>query len=157
QRPFELTPETERGGRRRGGYPPSVSQRLLAAARRFGLRHPLRHLRLHRLEVEARAPLHRRKVEEGLELLGHDLLDEHEAPELELEPVEVLLRAVLRPVAGPPLALERIQTQVDEVGDVHVRLLTEPPRGLIDEAVLVVVDAHRTDRALAQVEDLVPR
>src|SRR5437588_6575840 len=79
-----------------------------AFARRLGLGHPFRHLRLHGIEVEARAALHRRVIEEGLEFLAHHLLDEHEAPELILEPIEVLLRPVFRPIAGSAHALERI-------------------------------------------------
>src|SRR5207249_9033711 len=55
----------------------------------LGLFHPLAHLRFYGVEIEARAALHRRIIEEGLQLLGHHLLHEHEAPELELEPVEV--------------------------------------------------------------------
>jgi hypothetical protein len=38
------------------------------------------------------ASLHRRKFQEGLDFLAHHLLDEHEAPELELEPIEILRR-----------------------------------------------------------------
>src|SRR3954452_18848309 len=34
---------------------------------------------------------------------------------------------------------------------------TEPALRLIDEAILVVIDAHRTDGAFAEVEDLVTR
>ncbi len=45
--------------------------------------HLFRHLRFHGVEVEARAALHRRVIEEGLEFLAHHLLDEHKAPELD--------------------------------------------------------------------------
>src|SRR5438874_11911271 len=62
---------------------------------RLGLLYPLRHLRLHGIEVEARAALHRRVIDEALEGLAHHLLDEHEPPELVLEPIEVLLGAFL--------------------------------------------------------------
>ena len=114
-------------------------------------------LRFHGVEVEARALLHRRVIEEGLEFLADDLLDEHKAPELELEPIEVLLRAFFRPIVGPALALERIEAQVDQIGHVHLRLFTQPAMGLVDETILVVVDAHRADRAFAEVEDFVTR
>ena len=36
-----------------------------------------------------------------------------------------------------------------------MRLFAEPACGLVDEAELVVVDAHRADRAFAEIEDLV--
>ena len=36
-------------------------------------------------------------------------------------------------------------------------LLTEPAGGLVDETKLIVVDAHRTDRAFDEVEDFVTR
>src|SRR5213075_1787197 len=48
--------------------PGSVARTL---ARRFRLGHPLAHLRLHGVEVEARPALHRRVVEERLDLLAH--------------------------------------------------------------------------------------
>src|SRR5208283_2560542 len=100
---------------------------------------------------------HGRVVEESLDFLGHYLLDEYEAPELELEPIEVLLGAILRTVAGPARALERIQAQVGDVRHVRVGLFTQPASRLVDEAELVVVDAHRTDRAFSEVEDLMTR
>ena len=91
---------------------------------RLRLRHPFRHLRFHRVQVETRAPLHRRKIEEGLDCLAHYLLDEHKAPEFILEPIEVLLRPFFRPVVGPALTLERIQAQVGDVRHVNMGLFT---------------------------------
>ena len=88
------------------------------------LGHPLRHFRFHGVKVEARATLHRREIEEGLNLLAHYLLDKHEAPELVFEPIEILLRPVFRPVAGPARALERIKAQVGDVRHVRMRLFT---------------------------------
>jgi hypothetical protein len=55
---------------------------------RSGL-HLLLELLLQRFAVDARALLHRRVLEEGLRVLLHLLLHEHEAPELEREPVVV--------------------------------------------------------------------
>jgi hypothetical protein len=43
----------------------------------------------------------RRGVEERLAFLGNHFLNENETPELELEPVDVLLRASFRPVVRP--------------------------------------------------------
>src|SRR5438552_214322 len=137
--------------------PPSRLFRLLARAlaRRLSLFHLFRHLRFLIVKIEARASLHRRVIEEGLEFLAHHLLDEDEAPELELEPIEVLLRAIFRSVVGPALALERIEAQVDQVGHVNVRLFTQPALGLINETIFVVVNPYRADRAFAEVEDFV--
>src|SRR5256886_10804168 len=114
--------------------------------------HLFRHLRLDGIKVETRASLHRWEFEEGLEFLAHHLLDKHKAPELELEPIEVLLRAVFRSVVGPALALERIEAQVNQVRYVNVRLFTQPTLGLVDEAELVIVNAHRSDTAFTEVE-----
>ena len=131
--------------------PPAVRViRLLGQCRPGGL-----DLRLHRIEVEARALLHGRELDGRHRQLRDLLLHEHEAPELVLEPIEVLLRTVLGAVSGPARALERIETQVDQVWHVRVGLLTQPPAGLVDEAILVVVDPHRAELAFAEIEDLV--
>ena len=61
------------------------------------------------------------------------------------------------PLFGQPWRSKRIETQVDQIWHVNVRLFTQPALGLVDEPILVVVDAHRTDSALAEVEDLVTR
>jgi hypothetical protein len=42
-----------------------------AFARRLRLLHLFRHLRFDRVKIEARATLHRRVIDEGLEFLGH--------------------------------------------------------------------------------------
>ncbi len=52
------------------------------------------------------------------------LLNEHEAPELIFELVEVLLRAVFGPAIMPARSLERIQAKIGQVG--HVNLLFSP-------------------------------
>src|SRR6266480_3680734 len=130
---------------------------LLAGAfgGRLRLFHLFRHLRLDGIKVETRASLHRRVIEERLKFLAHHLLDENKAPELELEPIEVLLRAFFRPIVWPALALKRIETQVDQVRHVNVRLFTQPTLGLVDETIFVVVNTHRADGAFAEIEDLV--
>ena len=139
--------------------PPVKSSLLIARAfgSRFRLLHLFRHLRFDRVKIEARAPLHRRKLDEGLDCLAHDLLDEYEAPELKLEPIEILLRAFLRPVVWPTCALERIQPQISDVRHIGLCLFTQPASGLVDEAELIVVDAYRADRAFTEVEDFVTR
>jgi hypothetical protein len=63
------------------GRPPSSSGPLIAGALggRLRLLHPLAHLSLDSIKIEARAALHRREVKEGLDFLGYDLLNEHSA------------------------------------------------------------------------------
>jgi hypothetical protein len=97
--------------------------------------------RLHGIEVEACAFLHRRKFDRSHGQFLHLLLNKHEPPELVFEPVEVLLRSEFYPTIGPAGALERIETQVDQ--DRHVRLgfFTQPAGRLVDEAILEVIDA----------------
>src|SRR5215510_7887178 len=111
-------------------------------------------LGLHGIEVEARALLHRRKLDRGLGQLQDLLLDEHKAPELVLEPLEVRLGPELGTAVGPTRTLERIEPQVGDVGHIGLGLVTEPATGLIDEPELVVADAHRTQLALSEVPDL---
>src|SRR5271157_2273352 len=108
----------------------------------------LEHLFFHGLQVEGRALLHRGELDRGLSELLHLLLDVDEAPELVLEPVKILERS------GHPRALERIQAQVHENGDVELDRAAKPAIRLIDEAVLEVVDAHRAERAFRKVEYL---
>src|SRR5436190_16539318 len=100
-----------------------------ALARCLCLCHTLRHFRFHGVEVEACTALHWRELDESLECLAHYLLDEHKAPELILEPFEVALRPVFRPVIRPAHALERIEAQVGDIGHVHVDFLPEPALG----------------------------
>src|SRR5207249_9919564 len=132
---------------------------LLASALGSRLRmfHLVRHLRFDGIKIETRAFLHWRIFEEGLEFLAHHLLDENKAPELELEPIEVLLRAFFRPIVWPSLALEWIETQVDQIWHVNVCLFTQPALGLIDETIFVVVDTNRADRAFTKIEDFMTR
>ena len=133
--------------------------RLLAGAfaRRLRLGHPFPQLRFDCVKIEACAPLHRRVIEEGLDFLAHYLLDEHEAPEFILEPIEVLLGSFFRPVVGPARAFKWIKAKIGDVRHVRMGLFTQPAMGLVDEAELVIVHAHRADRAFAEVEDFVTR
>src|SRR5262249_29096961 len=111
-------------------------------------------LRLHGIEVEAGPLLHRRVLDRSHGQLFDFLLDEHEAPEFVLEPVEVLLGTGSGPALGPARALEGIEAKVGQERHVDVGLLAEPAVRLVDEAILEVADAHRAQRALAEVEDL---
>lgn len=51
--------------------------------------------------------------------------------------------------------LVRVQTQIDQDRPVDLLSGTKPAVGLVGEAVLVVIDPHRTERGFGQVEDLV--
>src|SRR5580765_365851 len=112
--------------------------------------------RLHGIEVEARALLHRRKLDRRHRQLFHLLLNKHKAPEFVFEPVEVLLRAFFRPTIGPARALERIEAKIGQIGYVSLGFFTEPASGLVDETILEVVDANGTEFALSEVKDFVP-
>src|SRR5438128_2413003 len=81
-------------------------------------------LRLHGVEVEARSLLHRGELDRCLGEFRNLLLDEDEAPELVLEPGEVILSTVLRSIFRPAGPLERIEAQVGQVGDVGVGFVT---------------------------------
>src|SRR5258705_10682579 len=112
--------------------------------------------RFHSIEIETRAPLHRRKLDRRHRQLFHLLLNKHKPPEFVFEPVEVLLRAVFSPAIGPARALERIEAKVDQIGHVRLGFFTQPASRLVDETIFVVVDAHGTQFAFAEVPDFVP-
>src|SRR3989442_10215817 len=129
----------------------SRSPRALLAHRRPGRRD----FRFHSIEVEAGPLLHRRVLDGGRDELLHLLLDEYEAPEFVLEPLEVILRPGLRPAVRPAGALERIEAKIDQVRHVNVVLRTQPSVGLVDEALLEVANAHDSQLTLPEIEDLV--
>src|SRR5204863_5465144 len=106
-------------------------------------------------KVEARAPLHRWELDRSLGQLLHLLLDEYEAPEFVLEPVEILLRAGLGSAFGPASALKWVEAQVDQIGHVRLGFFAQPAPRLVNEAKLVVVDAHGTKFAFPEVPDFV--
>src|SRR4051812_28635580 len=109
--------------------------------------------RLHGIEVEAGALLHRRKLDRSHGQLLYLLLDKHEAPEFVLEPVEVLLCPGLSPTVGPARALEGIEAKVGNIGHIRLGFVAQPTTGLIDETKLVVIDAHGTQLTFAEVPD----
>src|SRR6476661_3202844 len=90
--------------------------------------------RLHSIEVEARALLHRRKLDRRHRQLFHLLLHKHKAPEFVFEPVEVLLRAFFRPTIRPARALEWIEAKIGQIGHVNLGFFAEPAFWLVDEA-----------------------
>ena len=112
-------------------------------------------LRFYRIQIETRALLHRRELDGRHGELRDLLLDKHEAPELVLEPVEVLKRPFFRQILRPARALERIESEVRQKRYVGLGLVAEPATGLFDESILVVVDANSAEFTFAEVEDFV--
>jgi hypothetical protein len=96
-------------------------------------------LRFHGIEVEARALLHRRELDCSHGDLRHLLLGNDEPPELLLEPLEFFQGS------RETCALQRIQTQVHENRHVVMNGAAKPAIGLVNEAILVVVDAHSAE------------
>src|SRR5882672_10949740 len=103
--------------------------------------------RFHSIEIETRAPLHRRKLDRRHRQLFHLLLNKHEAPEFVFEPVKILLGTFFGPAIGPARALEGIEANVDQVGHVRSGFVTQPTSRLIDKSILEVVDAHGAEFA----------
>jgi len=112
--------------------------------------------RLYGIEVEARALLHRRKLDRRHRQLFHLLLNKHKAPEFVFEPIEILLSAFFGAAIGPAGALERIEAKIDQIGHVRLGFFTQPASRLVDETILIVVDAHGTQLAFPEVPDFVP-
>src|SRR5262249_49773129 len=107
--------------------------------------HLLLEIRLQRLQIEARTLLHRGVLEEGLGILADGLLHVGEAPELVGEPTVEVERS------GETRALEGIETQIDDDRPVDLHGAAEPAARLVDEAILVVVDANGAERRLREV------
>src|SRR5262249_48871393 len=111
----------------------------------------LHDLLLDGVQVERSWFLNRRGLGEGLAELRDLLLDEEEAPEFLLEPLNLLHGL-------PPTCLfPRVQAEVSQDRPVHFDRAAKPALRLINEAVLVVADAHRPESRLREVEDFVAR
>jgi hypothetical protein len=85
-------------------------------------------LRFHGLEIEARALLHGRIIDGRHGQLAHYLLNEHEAPELILEPGEIVLRSAESSYRIVK-TFERIETKVRQYGCVNLDLGPYPAWG----------------------------
>ena len=120
---------------------------------RFG-GHGFLDLSLDGFQIEARAGLHRWKVDRCLGKLSHDLLDEHETPELEGEPVVIGDRAIV-PAVIHASAFIGIEAQIGQDWPVHLLCRAKPTIGLVGEPILVVINADRAQCALCEVENLV--
>ena len=124
----------------------SAARQLLARARLHGCGD----LIFDRIQIEACGLLHWREFDERLSRLRHDLLDKNEAPELVGDPVVVRLRLV-RVIR----ALHRIEAQICEDREVGFNGAAKPATGLVDEAILVITNTDRPERALSEVDDLI--
>src|SRR5262245_30931743 len=122
------------------------SSRRLAALPRLQL---LFQLFLQPLQIEARALLHRRAVEEGLCVLRQLLLDDDVATAF------VYVQVVEGQRAAQPRPFKGIEAEVHQDRPVRLHRAAKPAARLIDEPVLVVADAHRAESGLGEVEDLV--
>src|SRR5215510_11227901 len=111
----------------------------------------LHDLLLDSVQVERSGFLNRRELDECFAELRHLLLDEDEAPEFVLEPLSLL--------QGLPhtRSLQRVQAEVSQDRPVNLDRAAEPALRLINEAILVVADAHRSESGLSEVEDFVAR
>src|SRR5262245_59092854 len=103
------------------------------------------------VQVERSWFLNRRELDEALAELRNLMLDEDEAPEFVLEPLSLL--------QGLPhtRSLQRFQAEVGQDRPVHLDRAAKPALRLINEAVLVVADAHRSESRLGEVEDFIAR
>ena len=81
--------------------------------------HPFRHLRFHGIEVEARAPLHRRVLEGRLASLPTSCWTNTKRQNSYLNQSKYCCAPSFVPLSGPAHALERIEAQVGDVR--HVR------------------------------------
>src|SRR5262249_34740604 len=118
------------------GPPASLGSLAVLALQRL---HLLLELRFQRLQVEGPALLHRRILEEGLGVPADFVFHEHEAPELVGELVVERERAAAS--ARQARALERIESEIDDDRPIDLNRAAQPTARLIDEAVLVVVEA----------------
>ena len=83
----------------------------------------------------------------------HFLLDIDEAPELVSEPVVVRQRPLI--AARQASSLKGVKTDIGEDRPIDFDRAAQPPARLIGEAILVIVNAHRAQRSLSEIEDLV--
>ena len=143
-------------GKKAGGpceSPAIRTIRLLHLALHLG--NTLLNLRFDGFEIEARALLQRRKLDECHRFLGNHLLQEDEAPEL----VDVEVRHIVcgTHVAFPNhLSLEGIEPEVGEQWHVQMHCAARPAVGLVNQTELPVVNAHRAQGPLGKIEDFVP-
>ena len=117
---------------------PPLAKSLLASMPCRGLLD----LRLHGFEVEARALLHRRKLERRLGQFADLLLGELEPPELVDEPVVVRDRTIGLPL-DMPVRSYGSRRRLTMIGQSTLTVAPSQPLGLIGKAIFEVVDAHR--------------
>src|SRR5580698_3756361 len=97
-------------------------------------------MRFDRLQVEARALLHRWVLDRTLRHLANFLLYKLETPKLVGKPVVERQRTVgaVRKVH----AFERVKTNVGQDRPIHLDRAAKPTAWLIGEAIFVIIDTH---------------
>src|SRR5215475_6465281 len=101
-----------------------------------------------RFQIERSRRLHRRKFNETLGELGHDLLNENETPELIGKP------RIVVDGSTQACAFERVQPDIGQNRKIRFYGAAQPATGLVDEAILVVVNADGAKCCLGEVDDL---
>src|SRR5215471_705782 len=101
-----------------------------------------------RFQVERSRLLHRRKFNETFGELAHDLLYENATPQLIGEP------RIVVDGSTQARAFERVQPDVGQNRKVRFDCAAQPTSWLVDEAILVVVNAYGAKRSFGEVDDL---
>src|SRR5262245_12260959 len=102
-----------------------------------------------RFQIERSRRLHRRKFNETFGELAHDLLHENETPELIGKP------RIVVDGSTKACAFERVQPNIGQNRKIRFYSAAQPATGLIDEAILVVVNADGAKCCFGEVDDLV--
>src|SRR5215468_6371820 len=101
-----------------------------------------------RFQIERSRRLHRRKFNESFGELGHDLLHEYETPELIGKP------RIVVDGSTQACAFERVQPNIGQNRKIRLYGAAQPATGLVDEAILVVVNAYGAKCSFGKVDDL---
>src|SRR5215471_1196891 len=102
-----------------------------------------------RFQIERSRRLHRRKFNESFGELGHDLLHEYETPELIGKP------RIVVDGSTQACAFEWIQPNIGQNRKIRFYGAAQPAAGLVDEAILIIVNADGAKCCFGEVDDLV--
>src|SRR5215469_18346651 len=114
-------------------------------------------LPFYRLQVETGRRLHRRKLDGGLREFGHFLLHHHKPPKLAR--IKVVREALGRIIEGLSSErrrpLERVLPNVHHDRHIGSGFLSRPSPWLLEENILEVIDAKRSQVRPTEIEQLV--
>ncbi len=116
--------------------------------------HGLVNLLLDSFQVEARALLHRRKLNRSLSEFPNFLLHKNKTPEFVCKPVIVAYRTALN-IHRNTGALIWVEPQIGQDRPIDLYRAAKPAIGLIRESVFVVADTRSGERALREVPNLI--